>query len=137
MNCSHRYEGLVNYIGARYHSAAEIGIGHFPDVAFVLLQRGVRIFATDIKTFQYEGLKVMIDDIMKPDLSLYIGLDLVYSLRPPQELVSYMVQLAKKLSTDLIIKPLSSDYLGGQLVRHRDTAFFIWNYPMNHSVTIS
>ena len=128
MNSFNRYEGLVNYIAQRYHSAAEIGIGHFPDVAFALQQRGVQIFATDSKTFQHEGLKVMIDDITKPDLSLYIGLDLIYSLRPPQELVSYMVQLAKMFSTDLIIKALSSDHVSGQLVCYGNTTFFLWNY---------
>lgn len=127
VNSSHRYEGLVNYIAGRYGNAVEIGIGHFPDVAFALLKRGVRVFATDIQPFHYSGLKVIVDDILEPDFSAYTTLDLIYSLRPPPELVPYIVRLARRLSTDLIIKPLASEYQGGQLIRHGDTTFFLWN----------
>jgi uncharacterized UPF0146 family protein len=125
----HRYEGLVNYITSKYTYAAEIGIGHFPDVAFALLERGVRVFATDIRQFQYTGLKIVIDDITEPSLSAYEGVDILYSLRPPPELVPYMVRLARALSADLIVKPLASEYPGGQLIRHGNTTFF---YGINY-----
>jgi hypothetical protein len=127
-NSSHRYKGLVEYISGRYGNAVEIGIGHFPDVALALLKRGVRVFATDVKAFQYGGLKIIIDDIIEPDFTLYAGLDLIYSLRPPSELVPFMMRLAERLSTDLIIKPLLSEHLDGQLVCHGDTPFFLWSY---------
>ena len=128
MNSSHRYEGLVDYIAGNYDYAVEIGIGHFPDVAFALLKRDVLVFATDIRPFQYSGLKVIMDDILEPDFSAYTTLNLIYSLKPPSELVPYMIQLARRLSTDLIIKPLASEYQEGQLIRHGDTTFFLWNY---------
>ena len=48
METCRRIEGLVDFIAGRYHNVAEIGIGHFPDVAFALLDRGVDVFATDI-----------------------------------------------------------------------------------------
>ncbi|MEW6162866.1 MAG: UPF0146 family protein [Nitrospirota bacterium] len=70
MNRYHCYEGLVNYIAGKYSNAIEIGIGHFPDIAFALLEKGVRVFATDVRPFQYIGLKVIMDDIMEPDLSI-------------------------------------------------------------------
>lgn len=122
------YKGLVNYIASKYNNVVEIGIGHFPDVAFALLERRVRVYATDIRSFKYDGLDVIMDDVTKPDLSIYKEIDLIYSLRPPPEIVPYMEQLAKKLSTDLIVKPLSSEYIGGKLIRHVKTTFFIWNY---------
>jgi uncharacterized UPF0146 family protein len=128
LSLSHRYEGLVNYITGRYAYAAEIGIGHFPDVAFALLRRGVHVFVTDIRVFQYTGLKAVIDDITEPDLFVYEGVDLLYSLRPPPELVPFMVRLARMLSVDLIVMPLSSEYLGGQLIRYGNTTFFLWKY---------
>jgi len=128
LNSSHRYKGLVEYISGRYGNAVEIGIGHFPDVALALIKRGVRVFATDIKAFQYRGLKVIIDDIIEPNFSLYASLDLIYSLRPPSELVPFMMRLAERLSTDLMIKPLSSEHLDGQLVCHGNTPFFLWSY---------
>jgi uncharacterized UPF0146 family protein len=128
LNSSHRYKGLVEFITCRYGNAVEIGIGHFPDVALALLKRGVSVFATDVKAFRYGGLKIIIDDIIQPDFTLYAGLDLIYSLRPPSELVPFMIRLAERLSTDLIIKPLLSEHLDGQLVYHGNTPFLLWSY---------
>lgn len=128
METCRRVKGLVNYIAGKYFNTVEIGIGHFPDVAFALMERGVRVFATDVRTFKYNGLKVVADDIMRPDISLYISANLLYSLRPPPELVPYMKRLAKNISADLIIKTLSSDYIEGlRLVNNGDTTFFLMN----------
>lgn len=124
---AHRYEGLVEYIARNYRNAVEIGIGHFPDVAYALLEKGIQVFATDVKPYRYRGLKVIVDDVTMPDLSLYTAIDLLYALRPPPELVPYIKQLARMVSADLIVKPLSSEYLSGQLNRYRNTTFFLWS----------
>jgi len=128
LSSSHRYKGLVDYIVSRYSHAVEIGVGHFPDIAFALLQKGMRVLATDIRPFEYSRLKVIMDNIIEPDFSLYIDADLIYSLRPPPELIPYMIRLAKIISADLIVKPLSSEHIGEQLIRHENTTFFLWNY---------
>jgi uncharacterized UPF0146 family protein len=120
------YKGLIDYIAERYDCAAEIGVGHFPDVALALTERGVRVIGTDIKPFPHRGLKVIVDDITRPDLSKYSATDLLYSLRPPPELVPYMNWLATKVSADLIVKPLASEYPGGRLTRHGGSTFFLW-----------
>ena len=120
--------GLIDYIALEYRCAAEVGVGHFPDVALALAKRGLHVFATDIKPFLHNGLKVIVDDVAEPDLSLYTGLDLIYSLRPPPELVPYMNRLARTLSADLIVKPMSSEYPGGQLTRHGCSTFFLRKY---------
>ena len=126
METCRRIEGLVEFIAERYADAAEIGIGHFPDVAFALSNRGVNIFATDIRPFNHKGIKVIVDDITMPDLYLYSGLDLIYSMRPPLEMVPYMVRLAKTISADLIVKPLSSEYIDGwRSIRNENTTFFL------------
>ncbi|MEW6068259.1 MAG: UPF0146 family protein [Nitrospirota bacterium] len=127
METYRRVEGLVDYIAGRYDAVAEIGIGHFPDVALSLLRRGLKIFATDIKPFRYKGLKVIVDDIVEPDCSLYINLELLYSMRTPPELVPYMIKLAKAISADLIVKPLSSEYLNGKRVCYENSNFFLWS----------
>jgi uncharacterized UPF0146 family protein len=119
----------VNYIAGNYQSAVEIGIGSYPDLAFALMGRGTRVFATDIRAFQYDGLKVLVDDVTEPDIAAYGGADLIYSLRPPPELIPHMVRLAAKAGCDLIIKPLSSEHPGGQLARDGNTTFFIWGTP--------
>jgi uncharacterized UPF0146 family protein len=127
-HCSQRYQGLVDYISGTYRDSAEIGIGHFPDVAFALLKQSVKVFATDIRQFQYNGLSVILDDITEPNFSLYTSVDLIYSLRTPPELVPYVIQLAKAVSADVIVKPLTTDYLGGKMIRNGNTTFFFWEY---------
>jgi uncharacterized UPF0146 family protein len=118
---------VVEYITGKYDDAVEIGIGHFPDVALALKGKGVKVLATDIKQFQYGGLKVVVDDVTEPDLSLYNRVHVIYALRPPMELVPYMVRLAKAVSTDLIVKPLASEYPGGQLTGSGNSAFYLWS----------
>ena len=127
-NYFQRYQGLVDFISGTYLDSAEIGIGHFPDVAFALLKQGVRVFATDVRQFQYNGLSVILDDITEPDFFLYTSVDLIYSLRPPPELVPYIIRLAKAVSADVIVKPLTSDYAGGKMIRNGNTTFFFWEY---------
>jgi uncharacterized UPF0146 family protein len=124
-----RYEGLVGYVAGRYPSAVEVGIGHFPGVALALLGRGVRVLATDIRPIRHDGLKVLMDDVTAPDRELYEAAALLYSLRPPPELVPYMLRLAVSLHADLIVMPLSSEHPGGRLIRHGNTSFFLWSPP--------
>jgi uncharacterized UPF0146 family protein len=132
-----RIEGLVDFIADRYRKPVEIGIGHFPDVAFALRMRGISVFATDIRPFCYQGIPVFFDDITSPDLSLYEGTELLYSLRPPPELIPYMKGLAKKISADLIIKPLSSEHPQDlDIILQGDTTFFMCNQK-NHIGTRS
>ena len=120
-------QGVVSYIASRYACCAEIGVGAFPDVALALVRSGVTVLATDVKPFEHIGVEVVYDDIMAPDLSLYAEVDCIYSLRPPPELIPYMAQLANKVISDLIVKPLASDYPeGGRLTGRGSTAFFLW-----------
>jgi uncharacterized protein len=127
-----RAEGLIDYIAGRYTSAVEIGIGHSTMVAVSLLENGVSIVATDTRPFYYEQVRVIVDDITEPDLSFYGNIDLIYSIKPPPELVPYMKKTAKSISADLIVKPLASDYLDGQLMRHGNTSFYIWKHHEEH-----
>jgi len=121
-----RIGGLIDFVAERYGRAAEIGIGHFPDVALGLQKRGVNICATDIRPFVHQGLNVFLDDVTTPKLSFYQGIDLLYSMRPPAELVPYIAELAKTIGADAIVKPLSSEYPEGwRLVRRGATTFFI------------
>ena len=120
---------VVEYIARHYRSAAEIGIGPFPDVGRALQDKGLRILATDIRPYRYDGIEVFVDDVTDPDLTLYRGIQLIYSVRPPLELVPYMKRVACEINADMIIKPLSSEYPGGQLVGGGKTAFFQWRRP--------
>lgn len=120
-------KGLVDYIVDRYKYGVEVGIGHFPDVALNLIAAGVHVFATDIKPFLHHGLKVVVDDVTEPDRSLYAGVDFIYALRPPLELLPYMKDLARDVGASLIFKPLAAEHPGGQLVGRGNTSFFLWS----------
>jgi uncharacterized UPF0146 family protein len=120
---------LTDFIAGKYKIAAEIGIGHFPDAACALLEKGLKVFATDILPVHHTRIRVVIDDVTSPDSALYNGIDLIYSMRPPPELVPYMKRLAEVIPADLIIKPLSSEYPEGfRLMRNEGTPFFVWKW---------
>ena len=117
---------LVEYISKKYLRVAEIGIGHFPDIALMLKQNGIHVFATDIRPFHYDDIHVYTDDVTNPSTQLYRGRELLYSYKPPVELVPYIVRLAKNILSDVLIKPLSSEYPDGTLIRYENTTFFTW-----------
>lgn len=119
--------GLAGYMAARYRKAAEIGIGACPDVALALAGFGLRVFATDVMPYRHQGLAVVIDDVTAPDVTLYEGVEVIYSVRPPPELVPYLKQLCEKVSADLIVKPLSGEFpSGGRLTGSGNAGFFLW-----------
>ena len=120
-------KNLVAYISKQYLKVAEIGIGHFPYIALMLKQNGVHVFATDLRSFHYDGIYVYTDDVTNPTTHLYRGRELLYSYKPPIELVPYIVRLAKHILSDVLIKPLSSEYPDGTLVRYDNTTFFKWD----------
>ena len=128
MEACRRIDGLVDYISGRYAKAVEIGIGHFPDVAYSLIDRQMDLLATDILLFEYSGLKVVMDDVTAPAFDIYKNINVLYSMRPPSELVPYMVRLAENLSADLIVKPLAAEYLNGRLTKYGNATFYLWNY---------
>jgi uncharacterized protein len=132
-----RIEGIVEYIAGKYRSAAEIGIGHFPDVADALLNKGLKVFATDIQPFLHDGLEVVVDDITEPDIFLYSGTDVLYAMRTPTELVPFILRLAKTIHADLIVKPLSSEFLNGQLISHGGEAFYLWQFSSSYGPLVS
>lgn len=132
MEKGRRIDGLADYIAGRYGYVAEVGVGSFPDMAFSLMERGVKVIATDIYQFQYDGLDVFTDDITAPELSIYQNIKLLYSMRPPSELVPYMKRLAGMISADLIVKPLSSEYMDGELIRYGNMPFYFWTKGISY-----
>ena len=100
------------YIINNYSDAdkiVEVGVGNFVKVAHTLRRYlNKDIIMTDIKPYHKE---IIVDDITKPDLKLYEGTALIYSIRPPEELHPYLVDLAIKINSDLIIKHLSTEFI--------------------------
>ena len=55
------------------------------------------------------GLNAEVDDITNPRIELYQESSLIYSIRPPMELINPMARVAEKVGADALILPLSED----------------------------
>ncbi|NOZ77479.1 MAG: hypothetical protein GXO65_07500 [Euryarchaeota archaeon] len=99
---------LENHPGMK--KVVEVGIG--PDLdAFRELKRRFAgtVLATDVNPSSPEVIK---DDVTSPDIAIYQGADLIYSIRPPPELFAPLEELARRVGARLVIRPLSTDDYG-------------------------
>ncbi len=93
----------------------EIAVGKFTQVYdYLNSQENIEIIKTDISPNDASVIK---DDITKPNLELYKNLDIIYSIRPPSELQPYIIDLALKTNTKLIIKPLFNEDINSRRVK--------------------
>ena len=93
----------------------EVAIGKFTQVHDYLdSQENIEIIKTDISLNDPTVIK---DDITKPNHDLYKDLDIIYSIRPPSELQPYIIDLALKTNTKLIIKPLFNEDINSRRVK--------------------
>jgi len=132
----HEFKAIAEYIAENYPSAkkiAEVGVGKVPDVAIevqrLLPKCGVIVTDVAEQTELLVRVKFVHDDITEPNLNIYEGAALIYSVRPPPELQPYLLQVAQKAGADLLIKPLASEsmYLkGGNLINYQGIAFYVF-----------
>lgn len=107
---------------------AEIGVGKFSEIAERLSQRpNITLIKTDIAPSDETVIK---DDVTNPNLDIYEGTDIIYSIRPPGELQPYLVDLALKTDCQLVIKPLTNEDLNTgrvkmKLKNFRKASFYI------------
>ncbi len=103
---------LAEYIRKNYSGrVVEVGAGHVPDVALSLMQGSpaLQVVVTDKEERSLWGLSVEKDDLFFPQLDLYRGASLLYSIRPPLELQLAMGALARQIGADLLIRPLADE----------------------------
>jgi hypothetical protein len=119
---------LAEFISRNYSGKVlEVGIGNFTAVAEELASNGLSVVATDIvKRRVPKGIEFHVDDIRHPKLEIYGGVKLVYSIRPPPELVKYILRVSMAVEADCIIKPLYGDYFDGELVNYRGLPFYLF-----------
>ncbi len=102
-------EDILRYITTNYQGKAkiiEIGVGREDNVYRGLKKTGAyEVSATDL--IPDEGITY--DDALEPNLNIYYGVDLIYSIRPPPELIFGLQNIASKVGADLLIRPLSTD----------------------------
>ena len=90
-------------------------------------RENVTLIKTDIDPNDESIIK---DDITNPNLELYENVDIIYSIRPPSELQPHLVNLAKEIGAELIIKPLTGEDLNTprvkmQLKNYHKASFYI------------
>ncbi|AIG97616.1 MULTISPECIES: UPF0146 family protein [Archaeoglobus] len=118
---------IADYIAENYRGkVVEVGIGRFTAVAELLARRGFEVFATDVVERRApEGCRFYVDDVTKPNLKIYEGASLIYSLRPPPELFSAIVEVSRKVGADCLIKPLYGDYMEARIVNYKGAQFYL------------
>ena len=100
---------MLNEAKGKNVKIAEIGVGKFDKVAGSLSEQdNITLIKVDILPADATVIK---DDITNPDLSIYEDVDIIYSIRPPSELQPHLVNLALKINSQLIIKPLTNEDL--------------------------
>lgn len=101
------------YIAAHYKNPVEAGIGNNGSAAEVIHSAGIPIRATDIRPCLLPAwLAFSRDDIFEPDLSLYAGSDVIYAVRPAEEMIPPLIALAEKISCDLVVYHLGFESYG-------------------------
>ncbi|MGA9028793.1 MAG: UPF0146 family protein, partial [Methanoregula sp.] len=107
------------FIASHYKNPVEVGVGDNPDAAQCVHEAGCRIRATDIRACRLpDWLPFARDDIFSPDLSCYTGADVMYALRPAEEMIPPLIALARTLDCDLVVYHLGFESYrdGGAIV---------------------
>ena len=127
------YKDLAEYILKNYtNKVVEVGVGNLPQVA-LLLKDTMNVIVTDISEQKYAGIRFHRDDIFSPDMSIYTGASLIYSIRPPIDIQEAIARVAKRVGADLIIRPfgnekadLRSIYNNYKLLNYKKARFYLY-----------
>ena len=119
------YKDFAEYILRHYRSMpiVEVGIGTDFRVFKELKRHNADIKAVDINPPSGDVIK---DDVLNPEMEIYRDAGLIYSIRPPPELVPYIEKIAKEAGADLVIRPLSTDGVpaNGKLQNYKSAIFY-------------
>jgi hypothetical protein len=101
------------FIASRYKNPVEVGIGNNPDAAQCIHEAGCRVRATDIRVCRVpDWLPFARDDLFSPVLSCYAGADVLYAIRPAEEMIPPLIALARTLDCDLVVYHLGFESYG-------------------------
>ena len=87
----------------------EIGAGKFQTISKNLSENeNIDIIMTDINPANDNIIK---DDVFNPNMNIYKGADILFSIRPPAELQEAIMKIRDDVNATLIIKPLFNEDL--------------------------
>ncbi len=127
------WENFTEFIIDNYSDSekiVEVGVGKVLEPSNILKEK---LTDTDIKLVDIYPANedVIKEDITNPTDEIYENSDLIYSIRPPEELQKDILKLGLKYNTDIIIKPLFTEEINYniqskfKLVNYKRTAFYI------------
>ncbi len=119
------YDDIAEWIAKKYKNSkiVEIGIGSFFYLYKRLKDYGLCVLAVDINPKEDFVIK---DDIFNPRYDIYKNAKLIYSIRPPPEIVPYILSLSSKVHADVLIKPLYGDFFEGfKVVNYKRAIFYV------------
>ncbi len=127
------YKDLAEYILENYRKkVVEVGVGSLPQVA-LLLKDVMDVVVTDVSEQEHEGVRFCRDDIFFPDMSIYKGASLIYSIRPPIDIQEAIARVAKEVGADLIIRPFGNEkadlgcvYNNCKLLNYKKARFYLY-----------
>jgi len=117
-------EDIVDFITSNYSNAkkiVEIGVGNLPSVAIPLKKKlpSTTVIVVDIDRNrireieqEHPELVALKDDVFRPEYVIYRGASLIYSIRPPPEMIPAISDLSTAAITDVLIRPLSNEEAG-------------------------
>ena len=125
----HIEEGISRYIIPRYQHVCEVGVGRNFHVAQQIHNAGRKIFCTDIISFPDETpVPYMIDSVFSPTYSLYTDVDLIYAVRPHEEMITALISLARFVDCDLIVYHLGFErFLGAEIISDAGVPLFFYH----------
>lgn len=129
------YEDIAGFIKKNYPHGSrivEVGVGQHTEVA-TLINDHFEVICTDIFEAGPEGVTYIKDDIFKPDMAVYEGASLIYSIRPPVDMQDCIAMVAKRAGADLLIRPFSSEradlkkyFRNFKCINHKSAVFFLY-----------
>jgi uncharacterized UPF0146 family protein len=97
------------WVGTRYSSAVEVGIGRNTTAAETARAAGCRVLAVDLRACETGAVPFARDDVFAPDLALYRGVEVVYAVRPGVEMVPALAEIARGVGCDLVVYHLGDE----------------------------
>lgn len=131
---SNVWSNFIEYISSNYTNSkkiVEVGVGRVFEPSNLLRNSltSCEIILVDIYPADNNVTK---DDITNPTGSIYKNADLIYSIRPPEELQKDVLNLGINFGCDVIIKPLFTEEIcynlqnKFKLVNFKGTPFYIF-----------
>lgn len=104
---------IGRYIAEHYTHAVEVGIGKNSVAAEILSGAGTLLRSTDVKKMPIpDDLAFITDDVFSPDISQYLGADVIYAIRPAIEMIPPLIALAERINCDLVVYHLGFESYG-------------------------